>query len=74
MFRWDYDYMEIGDVPHEEGYMLADLDGPHSADSDEWTVGSSSSISSGSISPVDERQSIWEGETMTAHPDPEAQR
>jgi len=33
--------------------------------SDEWTVGSSSSVSSGSRSPVDESQA-WEGETLAS--------
>ena len=72
MFRWDYDYSEIGDVAQEQGYVLADFDGPRSADSDEWTIGSSSSISSGSMSPVDERQGVWEGEALTSHFDTEA--
>ncbi|KAI9680741.1 MAG: Aureobasidin resistance protein Aur1 [Caeruleum heppii] len=70
-FRWDYDYTETGDIPAEYSYGLADLDtdfhaqaGP--SDSDEWTVGSSSSVSSGSISPVDESQSLWEGETLAS--------
>lgn len=75
MFRWDYDYAEAGDGLSDYGYNLADLDADvHPGDSDEWTVGSSSSISSGSISPVDEAQSIWEGETLASHSDTEAQR
>ena len=58
-FRWDYDYIETGDAPVAEyGYGLAGLDGSH-PDSDEWTVGSSSSISSGSLSPTDEEQHVW---------------
>ena len=57
-FRWDYDYVEIGDSPAEVGYGLAGLDGM-GPDADEWTVGSSSSISSGSISPAEESQSPW---------------
>ena len=75
MFRWDYDYIEVGHGLSNYGYELADLDANvHQGDSDEWTVGSSSSISSGSISPVDEAQSIWEGETLASHSDSEAQR
>ena len=76
MFRWDYDYAEIGDpLSANGGYELADVDADfHQGDSDEWTVGSSSSISSGSISPVDEARSIWEGETLASHSDCEAQR
>jgi membrane-associated phospholipid phosphatase len=72
MFRWDYDYTEIGDDPSEKGYALANLDGA-AEDADEWTVGSSSSISSGSRSPIDESTS-WEGETLASHSDTEAQR
>lgn len=74
MFRWDYDYAEVGEDPSETGYALADLDITNHADTDEWTVGSSSSISSGSLSPVDESQSLWEGETLASHSDTEAQR
>lgn len=60
--RWDYDYIEIGsaemNMPGSYDYDIAD---GLQMDSDEWTVGSSSSISSGSLSPVDE-QSAWGGE------------
>lgn len=73
-FRWDYDYVEFGDIPSEHNYSLTDLDADFHPDSDEWTVGSSSSVSSGSISPVDECQSLWEGETLASHSDTEAQR
>ena len=77
-FRWDYDFVEIGEDPTvEKGYVLAN-DGNHQhrgkADADEWTIGSSSSISSGSISPVDDLQSLWEGETLASHSDGEAHR
>lgn len=75
LFRWDYDYAEVGEGPGEQGYELADLDADnHRRDADEWTTGSSSSISSGSISPVEEVQSLWEGETLASHSDAEAQR
>lgn len=75
-FRWDYDYAEVGEEPSEKGYALADLHPGDSADADEWTIGSSSSISSGSISPRgnEESQSLWEGETLASHSDGEAQR
>lgn len=63
-FRWDYDYVEVGHSLDEYGYDLASLHGDFQVDSDEWTVGSSSSISSGSLSPVDEAQSLWDGEPM----------
>jgi inositol phosphorylceramide synthase catalytic subunit len=55
-FRWDYDYVEVGDSPAEYGYGLAAPDGLET-DADEWTVGSSSSISSGSMSPTDDHLS-----------------
>lgn len=73
-FRWDYDYVEIGDAPvGAYSYGLANLDtdfhhgGP--SESDEWTAGSSSSVSSGSLSPIDENSSLWEGETLGSHSD-----
>lgn len=70
MFRWEYDYTEIGEEPVEKGYYsLANADPGHE-DVDEWTVGSSSSISSGSRSPVD-NNSLWEGETLASHSDSE---
>lgn len=72
MFRWEYDFTEIGEDPAENGYALADPD-EVALDADEWTVGSSSSVSSGSRSPVDDNDK-WEGETLTSHSDIEAQR
>ena len=73
MFRWDYDFVEIGeDRMTGKGYALAGTEyGP--ADADEWSVGSSSSVSPDSRSPVDETHS-WEGETLASHSDTEAQR
>ena len=68
-FRWEYDYVEVGDDPVEKGYSLANFE-PGPEDTDEWTVGSSSSISSGSRSPVD-NNSLWEGETLASHSDSE---
>ena len=74
--RWDYDYVEIGDAssgPYT--YCLAELDTNIRRDvrseSEDWTTGSSSSISSGSLSPVDEDSSLWEGETLGSHSDSE---
>ena len=69
MFRWDYDYVEVGDAPtegYEYGLTVLQSDDFRHDSSDEWTVGSSSSISSGSRSPVDESQSAWEGETLAS--------
>ncbi len=74
MFRWDYDYAEIGDDPSEKGYALAGGE-PSPEDAEEWTIGSSSSVSSGSRSPADDGSSGWEGETVApARPDTEALR
>ncbi|RDW73897.1 PAP2-domain-containing protein [Coleophoma crateriformis] len=66
-FRWDYDYIERGDAPGADyEYGLTVLDEFRNDSSDEWTVGSSSSFSSGSRSPVDESQNAWEGETLAS--------
>ncbi|KAI1979588.1 Phosphatidylinositol:ceramide phosphoinositol transferase (IPC synthase) [Ophidiomyces ophidiicola] len=72
--RWDYDYVEFGDCLDSYNYDLATLRGDFQSDSDEWTVGSSSSISSGSLSPVDESQSIWDGDALGPNADLEAGR
>lgn len=64
LFRWDYDYVEYGDTVPGYGYGLASLDAD-SLDSDEWTVGSSSSFSSGSLSPVDDHHS-WESDSLVS--------
>ena len=73
MFRWDYEFVEIGeDQITEKGYALAGTeDSP--VDADAWSIGSSSSVSPGSRSPIDETHS-WEGETLASHSDTEAQR
>jgi membrane-associated phospholipid phosphatase len=73
-FRWDYDYVEIGESSSEYGYDLGSFSGNFHLDSDEWTVGSSSSISSGCLSPADESQSLWDGETVGGNSDLEAGR
>ncbi|CAD6455472.1 e6b5b506-671c-42bf-b6a1-2fe62e401d7a [Sclerotinia trifoliorum] len=68
MFRWDYDYVERGDAPagiYEYGLAVLDQDFRHDS-SDEWTMGSSSSFSSGSRSPTDENGSAWEGDTLAS--------
>ncbi len=71
--RWDYDYVEVGDASTGHDYGLADIESGFgqrtSLTGDEWTVGSSSSVSSGSLSPVDDGQSLWEGETLASHSD-----
>lgn len=70
--RWDYDYVELGEAPEsveDYAYGLADLDrfGHMRGSNDEWTFGSSSSISSGSRSPATEGTgSVWDGETLAS--------
>ena len=75
LFRWQYDYVEHGEVTERYAYGLTDLDdyqhGFH-GDSDEWTIGSSSSFSSssrdpsaGMRSPVTD-ESSWEGDTIAS--------
>lgn len=65
-WRFDYDYVEYGDVQtgeYEYGLSTFGHDFHHS---DEWTMGSSSSYSSGSRSPVDDNHSAWEGDTLAS--------
>jgi len=67
--RWEYDYVEVGEGPDAATgyeYGLTVLDDFRHESGDEWTIGSSSSVSSGSRSPVDESQSSWEGETLAS--------
>lgn len=72
-FRWDYDYTEVGDAEDEFSYGLMGMDHMRHG-SDEWTVGSSSSVSSGSLSPIDDRGSSWESERIAAHVEVESTR
>ena len=80
-FRWDYDYIEIGDVPetdcmptktdfYEEFHPLSD--------SDEWTLGTSSSFSSRSRSPSNgtrtSSDNMWEGDTLASGSGSDAER
>ncbi|KAG8623343.1 hypothetical protein KVT40_008319 [Elsinoe batatas] len=79
MFRWDYDYVEYGETKRDHGYYgLADFDDEFMhPDSDEWTIGSSSSIASSSRSPSiggrspTEDGSSWDGDTLASHSDGE---
>jgi hypothetical protein len=73
-FRWDYDFLEIGNsYSHNYSYALNDFDGDYHSEDDEWTMGSSSSISSGSRSPIEDTQSVWESgsETLAGQSDTE---
>ena len=83
MFRWDYDYTEVGESNDGYAYGLADVNDFPSIpfDSDEWTIGSSSSFSSGHRSPTagvrsptDDSPNLWEGDTLASTSDTEAQR
>ncbi|KAF2101479.1 aureobasidin resistance protein Aur1 [Rhizodiscina lignyota] len=80
--RWDYDYVEAGEahIPGDmDGYALTNLYEdfhPGISDSDEWTIGSSSSISSRTRSPSaggrsSAEGSLWEGETLGSSSDHE---
>ncbi|KAI4694795.1 hypothetical protein J4E81_006396 [Alternaria sp. BMP 2799] len=79
-FRWDYDYVEIGDPMDGAGYSMLDIyeEFPSHAhsDSDDWASGSSSSYSTGGRSPIgarsptDDSQSLWEGETIGSDTEP----
>lgn len=75
--RWDYDFVEVGDAPSGYSYGPADMEADihhRTSTGDEWTVGSSSSISSsGSLSPTDESSRlVWEEETLAAHSENDA--
>lgn len=83
--RWDYDYVEVGEthLPNDQyGYALTSIYEdfhPGTSDSDEWTIGSSSSFSSRNRSPStggrsSGEQSFWEGETLGSTSDHEQMR
>jgi len=82
MFRWDYDYVECGDpADTSNAYSIAHLDDLHPGihgDSDEWTIGSSSSFSSSSRDPSAGMRSpiseSWEGDTIASASDNEYQK
>lgn len=84
-FRWDYDYIERGEEEDTEsyGYGLTDLDEYElgvRGDGDEWTIGSSSSVSSssrehstGMRSPIGDNDQ-WDGDTLASNSDNEYQK
>lgn len=72
-FRWDYDYVEIGDPQDGAGYGLLDIyeEFHPLSDSEDWASGSSSSYSTGgrspsggALSPTSDAQSMWDGDTV----------
>lgn len=66
--RWDYDYVEVGTGSYETYHYSLDDMGQDYSSEDEWTVGSSSGISSGCrspVSPVDDVQSLWSSASDT---------
>ena len=67
--RWDYDFIEVGE--RTSGYVQIDGEKAIHTDYEDWTIGSSSSISSGLESPSNESQ-LWEGETLASTSDTEA--
>ncbi|KAF2769515.1 PAP2-domain-containing protein, partial [Teratosphaeria nubilosa] len=75
LFRWDYDYVEYGEPIDGFACGLLDLDEytpALSGDSDEWTIGSSSSFASSSREPSTGMRSpisgdeSWEGDTLAS--------
>ncbi|KAK3080325.1 hypothetical protein LTS18_002432, partial [Coniosporium uncinatum] len=84
-FRWDYDYVETGEDNESSQYARSGLYEefhPSSYESDDWTIGESSSVSSrtrspssgSATSPVDESSSSWEGDTLASASDHEQAR
>ena len=83
MFRWDYDYVEYGeDREYYHSVSFADVEDYEltlhgHGDSDEWTIGSSSSFSSASREPSTGGRSpttdhdLWEGDTLASSSDSE---
>lgn len=83
LFRWDYDYVEYGEEQDPYAYGINDIDEYELArkgDSDEWTIGSSSSFSSSSREPSTGMRSpsadseTWEGDTLASSSDNEYQK
>jgi len=73
-FRWDYDFLEIGNgYSPDYAFGMSDFNGDYHSEDDGWTTGSSSSVSSGCRSPVEDTQSVWESgsETLAGHSDTE---
>lgn len=73
-FRWDYDFLEIGNgYSPDYTFGMSDFNGDYHSEDDGWTTGSSSSVSSGCRSPVDDTLSVWESgsETLAGHSDTE---
>ena len=67
--RWDYDYIDRGE---KESYpSLKDIDTKATYELGDWAIGSSSSISSGTASPTDDGQSLWDGDTLASNSDSE---
>ena len=74
MFRWDYDYVEVGENGDEYAYGMGGLDDSfryYMYDSEDWSMGSSSSYSSGNRSPSSLRSPVddhdgWEAETLAS--------
>jgi membrane-associated phospholipid phosphatase len=60
-FRWDYDYIDIGD--EEPSHSLKGLHTDFGHELDDWAVGFWSSFSSGTLSPSDGHH-FWDEETL----------
>lgn len=58
--RWAYDYIEMGLMPTTKARLTRDF----TVDAEEWSLGASSSIESGNVSPIENAASDWEIETL----------
>lgn len=72
-FRWDYDFVEVGEPNDGSGYGMLDIyeEFHPLSDSEDWASGSSSSYSTGNRSPggmrsptTDDAHSEWDGDTV----------
>lgn len=70
LLRWDYDYVEIGEKDSDYT-SLRGTNNKVAYEISDWAVGSSSSRSSGTTSPVGDSQSLWDGETLASTSDTE---
>ena len=76
MFRWDYDYIEVGENKHDATNVMNDFEDNYRYyvyDSEEWSMGSTSSYSSSGNrspsslrSPIEPDHEAWEGETLAS--------
>jgi hypothetical protein len=67
--RWDYDFVEFGEMEMSYTELATEDDFPALMRSDdEWTVGESSSIASGDVRDRDRSPSVTSGEMEISYP------